>query len=146
MQRTVFPLGAILVLVAIATTGCGQSDVAAAEADRPATVEEIQGSDLKKVTLTDQAAERIGLETARVGSAAGTMTTVPYSAVLYDGQGGAWVYTNPDGLTFVRAKVSISKIDGDTARLSDGPPPGTVIATVGVSEIFGAEMGVGDPE
>jgi hypothetical protein len=145
MQRTVLPLWAILVLVAFATTGCGQSDVAAAEADRPATVEQIEGTDLSKVTLTDRAAERIGLETARVGSA-GTMAIVPYSAVLYDGQGDAWVYTNPEGLTFIRTKVSISKIDGDTARLSDGPPPGTVVATVGVAEIFGAEMGVGDPE
>jgi hypothetical protein len=146
MQRTVLPLWAILVLVAFATTGCGQSDVAAAEADRPATIEHIEGSDLSKVTLTDQAAERIGLETAPVQTAGGTTKTVPYAAVLYDGQGEAWVYTNPGGLTFVRTKVAISKIEGDTARLSDGPPPGTVVATVGVAEIFGAEMGVGDPE
>jgi len=78
------------------------------------------------------------------GQAGGTV--VPYSAVLYDADGGTWVYTNPDGLTFVRASISVDDIDGDVARLSNGPAAGTAIATVGVAELYGAELGVGDPE
>jgi len=101
---------------------------------------------MSSVTLTEQSAERLGIETARVERSPAGGMVVPYSAVLYDEQGGVWVFTNPEGLTFVRAEISVDGIDGDVARLSNGPPVGTAIATVGVAELFGAEMGVGDPE
>lgn len=136
---------AALAFVALMVAACGQGTAEAAQPDHPATVEHMAGSDLASVTLTPEAAERIGLATAAVAED-GAALTIPYSAVLYDEAGGAWVYTNPEGLTFVRAKVAIVSIDGDTARLSDGPAAGTTVATVGVAELFGAEMGVGDPE
>jgi hypothetical protein len=68
---------------------------------------------------------------------------VPYSAVVYDEQGRAWIFTNPAPLIFVREPVIVDYFDGDTAVLSKGPAAGTKIVTVGVSQLFGAETGVG---
>jgi hypothetical protein len=68
---------------------------------------------------------------------------VPYSAVLYDVHGDAWVYTSAEALTYTRQKVVLDYIDGDMAYLTEGPPAGTSVVTVGVSELFGAESGVG---
>jgi hypothetical protein len=68
---------------------------------------------------------------------------VPYSAILYDAHGEAWVYTNPEALAFVRHRVSVEHVDDDKAVLGDGPDVGTKIVTVGAAELFGAELGVG---
>jgi hypothetical protein len=58
----------LLLLVAIGLTGgaCGYSAPAEGEGDAPAKVEPIEDSDVSKVVLTEDAAERIGLETAQV--------------------------------------------------------------------------------
>lgn len=135
----------ILAVAAVALAGC--SGAVQAEVDvQPVDVQPVEGTALSSVTLTQEAAERLGIETTQVKPGQNAGTIVPYSAVLYDADGGTWVYTNPDGLTFVRASITVDAIDGDVARLSNGPAPGIGIATVGVAELFGAEMGVGDPE
>jgi hypothetical protein len=103
----------------------------------PATIKLIEGSDLKLVVLTEKAAERIGLETV-----AAQGMTVPYSAVIYDTQGNAWIYTNPEPLTFVRAPIEIDHIEGDQVFLSSALESDAPIVTVGVAEIYGAETGV----
>jgi hypothetical protein len=68
---------------------------------------------------------------------------VPYSALIYDPQGQTWVYTSPAPRTFVRHKVEVDYIEGDMVYLKDGPPAGTVIASVAVAELYGTESGVG---
>jgi len=68
---------------------------------------------------------------------------VPYSALIYDPQGETWVYTSPQPRTFVRASVDVDYIDGDVAVLESGPPAGTVVASVGVAELYGTEFKVG---
>jgi hypothetical protein len=74
-----------------------------------------------------------------------TLRVVPYAAVIYDPEGKTWVYTEPKPLTFVRAPVSVAYIDGDLAVLSEGgPADGTAVVTVGVPELYGTELGVGD--
>jgi hypothetical protein len=65
---------------------------------------------------------------------------VPYSAVYYDGKGGAWVYVNTNPLTFERQRIAVERVAGDVAVLSDGPPVGTPIVTVGASLLYGAEI------
>ncbi len=112
----------------------------------PATVEEIPGSKLKRVTLTQRAAERIDLKTdvvraATVGEA--PRRVVPYSSLIYDPQGGTWVYTQTAPLSFVRAAVEVDYIEGNDVYLKDGPPVGAEVASVGVAEIYGTEFGVG---
>ena len=68
---------------------------------------------------------------------------MPYSALIYDPQGQTWVYTNPQSRTFVRHKVEVDYIEDNLVVLNDGPPVGTVIASVAVAELYGAEFGLG---
>jgi len=65
---------------------------------------------------------------------------VPYSAVYYDEKGDAWVYVNPAPLTFTRERVTVERVSGDLALLSNGPALGTRVATVGVSLLYGTEI------
>ncbi|MEK6275145.1 MAG: hypothetical protein AABM30_07375 [Actinomycetota bacterium] len=115
---------------------------AEAGGNEPAQVEHLKGSSLSRVTLTDHAAERIGLETATVRGQKGRLI-VPYAAVLYDRDGKTWVYASRKGLTFVRANVEVEDISGELAVLSAGPRVGTSVATVGVAELYGTEFEVG---
>ena len=86
--------------------------------------------------------QQVGVRLVEPGS--GTRKkVVPYSAILYDAHGEAWVYTNPEPLAFVRHRVTIEHINDDKAILGDGPDIGTKIVTVGAAELFGAELGVG---
>ncbi len=68
---------------------------------------------------------------------------VPYSALIYDPKGHTWVYTSPQPRTFTRHKVVVEYIQGDEAVLKDGPAAGTVVASVGVAELYGTEFKVG---
>ena len=68
---------------------------------------------------------------------------IPYAALLYDADGSSWTYTNPEPLVFVRHRVSVDHIVNDLAVLSEGPPSGTPVVTVGASELFGAEFRIG---
>ncbi len=134
-----------LALVAAAGLVLGACSSSSAEPiPKPATAEPIAGSDLKRVALTPLAAQRIDLQIDVVRtrpSAAGTV--IPYSAVLYDPQGETWAFIQTGPLTYVRAPITVDRIDGDTALLFDGPPTGTVVVTVGAEELFGVEIGVG---
>ncbi|MDQ2941435.1 MAG: HlyD family efflux transporter periplasmic adaptor subunit [Chloroflexota bacterium] len=69
---------------------------------------------------------------------------IPYEAVLYDLTGGSWIYTNPQPLVFVRARVEIDYVEADQAVLASGPAIGTAIVTTGAAELHGAEFGVGE--
>jgi hypothetical protein len=60
---------------------------------------------------------------------------------LYDAHGDTWVYTNPGSLVFVRERVSVESIDGNRVILTNGPPAGTTIVTVGGAELLAAELG-----
>ena len=68
---------------------------------------------------------------------------VPYSALIYDPKGQTWVYTSPQPRTFIRHKVVVEYIQGEEAVLRDGPPAGTVVASVAVAELYGTETKVG---
>lgn len=68
---------------------------------------------------------------------------VPYSALIYDLNGDTWVYISPEPLVFMCHPVTVEYIEGDRAILSDGPPVGTTVATVGVAELYGADTGIG---
>ena len=135
-----------MIVSVVPLAACSQHDSQAAHGDHPAQVDKIEGSELSRVTLTEKAAERIGLETASVREQDlnGSMRKlVPYSSLIYDPKGRTWIYTSPQARTFVRQQVEVDTIDGDRVLLIDGPPVGTEIASVGVAEIYGAETGVG---
>jgi len=67
----------------------------------------------------------------------------PYSAILYDMYGGAWVYENSAPQIFIRRRVELHHVMGDLAILSRGPPAGTKVVTAGAAELFGTEFGGG---
>jgi hypothetical protein len=142
--------GALLLVVVVAGAGLGacaspaEPDPGAAE--EIATVEPIEGTDLSTVTLSEVAVERLGLATDVVRDAdvrGQRRTVVPYSAVVYDPEGATFAYETSEPRVFVRTPVAIEFIDGDLAVLTAGPPAGTSVATVGVSELLGTEYGVG---
>jgi hypothetical protein len=68
---------------------------------------------------------------------------VPAGAVFYDQQGEAWAYTNPEPLVFVRHHVDVDYFDRDRAVLTDGPPAGTAVVTVGAPLLLGTEFKIG---
>jgi len=86
--------------------------------------------------------QRVRVELALAGS--GTQRTViPYGSVIYDLKGDTWIYTSPEPLTFIRERVTVDYIDGDRAVVSQAPPVGTEIVSVGAAELYGTEFGVG---
>ena len=68
--------------------------------------------------------------------------TIPYAAVFYDPSGHTWTYVATEPLVFVRKTITVVSIQGETAYLSAGPPAGTAVVTVGVSALYGSEVGV----
>lgn len=137
----------ILVLVALLAvlSGCSQSVL---EATSPPgfAVEDIDGSELKRVILSEDTADRLGVETADVDLDPDGRSTVPAAAVFYGADGAAWVYTSPEEHVYVRAPIQVATITSGVATLKDGPAPKTKVVTVGVAQLFGTETGVGDPE
>jgi hypothetical protein len=119
----------------------------------PVHLEKIEGSNLKKVILTADAAKRCGLETAvaeqkkvpskRRASDSVSRIVVPYASLIYTPDGGEWVYTSTGELTFVRERVEVAYIDGDMAVLNQGPKAGVKVVTTGAAEVYGAESGLG---
>ena len=135
-----------LLVVGVGAAGCQAGATAEDEQAQPATVEAVEGTDLNRVTLTEEGAGRLGIRTAAVAPAAGAgaaRSTVPFPAVLYDAEGRSWVYQTAGVNVFVRAPIVVDRVDGDTAYLRQGPAAGTVVVTVGVPELYGAEYGVG---
>ena len=133
-----------LIVAALPLTACAQKSAAAAN-PKPAVVEPIEGSEFKRVVLTEKAAQRLDIQTAQVSQEQVNGTrrlAVPYAAVIYGLHGETWVYTNPESLAFVRAPITVDTIDGDTAFLLAGPSIGTAVVTVGGAELYGTETGV----
>jgi hypothetical protein len=110
--------------------------------EHPSEIVKTPGSDLHHVILTEKAIERIGLKTDQVREN-GDGKFVPYSSLIYDPNGKTWVYTSPRARTFYRNECVVDYIEGDMVFLKDGPPVGTIIASVGVAELYGTEFEVG---
>ena len=67
---------------------------------------------------------------------------MPHSAVIFDADGETFTYTSPEPRTYVRQKIVIDHVDGDNVMLSDGPPAGTEVVTVGAALVYGSEFEV----
>ncbi len=130
------PMIAVLMLSA-----CGEPPSDEHVINEPVKVEPVKGTDLARLTLTERAAERLGIETAPV-EGEGNRKVVPADAVFYDVNGKAWVYTNPEPFVFMRGAIDIDRFRGRVAILSEGPPAGTEVVTVAVPALIGSEFGV----
>lgn len=143
--------GWLLVAAGLILSGCATIAEPEATHDDPLTVEAIEGSEgLNRLTITQQASDRLDISTGEVtvekvshsGGPSQERKVVPYSSVMYDPEGGTWVYTNPEPLVFERAAITVDFIDGDIAALLKGPAEGTSVVIVGSAELYGAEFGV----
>ncbi|NND02471.1 MAG: hypothetical protein HKN91_06770 [Acidimicrobiia bacterium] len=132
----------ILTAAALGLAACGQPISDKHVIDEPAEVTEVAGLDVWKVTLTPRATERLGIETTRVSDREGDLA-VPSSSLWLDTKGLFWVYTNPEPNVYLRHVVDVVDDDGSFAVLAAGPSIGTPIVSVGVSELYGTEVGVG---
>ena len=136
---------AVVVLTAVWAVGAGGAGDAAETHHSPAHVEAIPGTDLAHVTITEEAARRIGLQVGEVrsGKSAGR-TVVTGEALVYGVDGTTWVYVEePKALTFRREVVKVHTITATSAVLRDGPPVGTRVVGIGSAELYGTESGVG---
>ena len=136
-------IGMALLFVAACGPAPRMATDASAGVDEPARVVPIAGTDQSRVILTQQSAERLDVQTDAVRAmdvGGEERLVVPYSAVIYDVNGDAWAYISQAPLTFVREKLNVASIDGDTAVLEDGPPVGTQVVTLGGAELYGAEF------
>jgi membrane fusion protein, heavy metal efflux system len=68
---------------------------------------------------------------------------VPWSALVFDVQGGAWVYEHLGETRYRRVAVELERALGAEAILVRGPAPGASVVAVGVAELFGTEFGTG---
>jgi hypothetical protein len=135
----------IFIVVTVLVISACTKQPAAVEKIMPVQLATMEGTDLKRLVLTEKAAERIDLQTAKIQEESVNglnRLVVPYGAILYDLHGETWLYTNPEPLIFIRASIVIDSIDGDKAILIEGPSIGTDVVTVGAAELFGAETGV----
>lgn len=68
---------------------------------------------------------------------------VPWSAVLRDAQGGAWLYEKTGALAYTRRRVQVARVLDGEAVLERGVNPGAKVVVAGAAELFGTEFGVG---
>jgi hypothetical protein len=136
-------LAVVAGLAAATASGCGGGSSNGGAGDpEPSTVEAVKGSDVSRVTLTGDAARRLGIRTTSVRPRDGHETVVPYGAVVYGADGTTFSYVSPKPLQYIRAPITVDRIDGPKAILSAGPPVGTAVVIVGSQELYGTEYAV----
>ena len=141
--RAMAALLAVL-LAAGSLSACSEVTPPEKEHYSPAAISPVKGEDdLVSITLTQEGADRIEIATGTVRSRDGR-SSIPYSALLYENDGSAFVYTNPRGLTYVRAHIDIDRVAGDRVLLDEGPPVGTRVVTTGAPQVHGAELEYGE--
>ncbi len=73
----------------------------------------------------------------------GNRIVIPRSAIMYDINGGNWVYLRAAPHTYSRRRVEISSVTDGLAVLTRGINNGDEIVTAGAAELFGTEFGGG---
>jgi hypothetical protein len=131
---------ALVILAGIGLAAC--SSPADAPHAPAARMERVGPDKALSVVLSPVGAQRLGLQAVTVRPA-GTLTLVPYAALLYQPDGQTVVYEVTAHLTYTRQPVAVSKIAGDRVYLSRGPAPGRQVVTAGAEELLGVQDGVG---
>jgi hypothetical protein len=146
-------IASVLLAATFGVAGCTPADEPKGDSlgDTAAQVDPGDGSQPATITITQDARDRLGIETTAVltdPARGGTSTTsvIPYAAVVYDAEGEAWVFASPAPGTYKRAPIIIAAIKADSAILTRGPIPGTAVVTVGASELVGMEAGISGEE
>jgi hypothetical protein len=137
---------AAIAALSLGVAGCADSSESSSdEGDPAATIEEVaapDGTELQQVTLGPTAAGRLGIDFAPVTQEAADLV-IPVGALVYDPEGGTWVYTEVEPRSFLRQRVTVREVAGDRVLLSEGPAAGTEVVTQGTAELYGTEEGIG---
>jgi len=137
--------GLVLIACVVSLSACGEAssgyDYETASHHDPAELEPLKGKDVSRVVIDAEGVKRAGIQTAPIHQN-GQGTVMPHSAVIFDADGETFTYTVPEPRTYVRQKIVIDHVDGDSVMLSDGPPAGTEVVTVGAALVYGSEFEV----
>jgi hypothetical protein len=151
-SRLVRAVPSLLVVLSVAVTGCSSASAGEAPAVDPAVVVETgDGDQPARITLTEEAEQRLGIETKPVVSRrartdAKPVLVIPYAAVVYDADGKAWAFASTGPRTYQRQQIVVAGITGESVTLTRGPKPGTQVVVVAASELVGAEAGISGEE
>lgn len=130
--------------------GLGDAPGAASRAAKPVSAPPSTNAAVSTVDVFYQVSNRDGAY--RFGQRVGVTiplresqaaVVVPWSAIVHDAQGGAWVYERSAPLVYVRRRVQVERVVGDLAVLAGGLKSDTSVVVSGVAELFGTEFGVG---
>ena len=132
---------AMLIALQLGVSGAKADSPAPPVAEAQATLKRL-GFGISRITLQPKAARRLDIQTDEINEDSMGKKITPFASIIYDLDGDAWVYTVPAPLTYVRQQVEVEYIRQDYAYLSEGPPAGTKVVTVGVPELYGTEVGV----
>jgi hypothetical protein len=134
-------LGCVVAIAVATSAGCAEIESVTAEPYEPAALESTGPDNPARIILTDEAVDRVALQTTEV-KALGKDLTVDHAALVFDKAGKPWLFTVVGPRTYVRAAVTIKEVQDNVMTLSAGPPAGTQVVTVGAIELWGAELGI----
>ena len=134
-------LACVLAIAVATSAGCAEIESVTAEPYEPAALESTGPDQPARVILTEEAVDRVALQTTEV-KALGKDLTVDHAALVFDKAGKPWVFTVVGPRTYVRSAVTIKEARDNVVALSAGPPAGTQVVTVGAIELWGAELGI----
>jgi hypothetical protein len=134
-------LGCVVAIAVATSAGCAEIESVTAEPYEPAALESTGPDKPARIILTDEAVDRVALQTTEV-KPLGKELTVDHAALVFDKAGKPWVFTVVGPRTYVRAAIGIKEVQDNLMILSAGPPAGTQVVTVGAIELWGAELGI----
>jgi hypothetical protein len=134
-------LGCVVAIAVATSAGCAEIESVTAEPYEPAALESTGPDKPARIILTDEAVDRVALQTTEV-KPLGKELTVDHAALVFDKAGKPWVFTVVGPRTYLRAAIGIEEVQDNLVILSAGPPAGTQVVTVGAIELWGAELGI----
>jgi hypothetical protein len=129
--------GLAVVASGLALSACDEVPSNLREA-QPYKVQAIKGTDRNLVSMADETAGLLPVETTELREIDGKKV-VPHNALIYNPDGDVFVYTKPKAETYVRRPVRVDRVSGDRAWLKAGPEAGTTIVTTGSAELLATE-------
>jgi len=128
-------------LIALPMAGPPSADPATATSDIFYALQSPVVHALQSAGGTVRPGERVSVLLPLTGSEQSLV--VPTAAVVYDLNGGAWVYEATGATKFVRRRIEIRSQTGDRTLVTRGIGAGTKVVTAGAAELFGTEFGAG---
>ena len=149
MKRTrSYGIASLFVAAGLGLAGC-QTEASGSEAAEAiaaaASVETAEDGGPARLTLTEDSVERLRLETAPVETSRDGLA-IPYAAVVYDAEGATWAFVELEDGVYQRHAITISSVEGDRVRLTEGPEPGSEVVVVAAAELVGVEAGISGGE